>query len=172
MRHRAKLPKVGTKVRRDGLRVSVKAGGNHYKQRFLMRRFTHAGIKLYNLTPRRGQRGSGRPFRGSYVEAKIKRRENGAGVRAIGENKPYVWSGETRNRVRSMARVEGKAASATRGHWVIIAQARQLNRAGSGKRINLVEEFERTAPSEEREVERVQAKAYDKHLQRHFARSR
>lgn len=148
------------------------AGGNLYKSRFLMLKFTHGALKRYGLQPRRGQSGSGRKFTGSYVQAKVKRRENGDGVRAIGENKPFVWSGETRNRVRSQSRVEAKASSSERGYFEVIAQARQLNRAGTSKRINLVEEFERTAQVENLECEKAEAKAYDKHIQRHFARAR
>lgn len=168
---RAKFPKAGPKVLRDALRSALRGGGEHYKRRFLMLKFTHAAIKRYGLKPRRGQRGSGRSYRGSYVEGKVKRRDNGES-RAIGENKPFVWSGETRSRVRSMARVEAKATNYRSGYAHVIASANQLNRAGTGKRINLIEEFERTAPEEIREVEKVERDAYDKHLTRHFARAK
>lgn len=168
---KARLKGVPASVQQQALRAAVTAGGNFYRSRFLMLRFTRAGIRRYGLKPRRGEAGSGRAFAGSYAQGKVKRRENGQGVRAIGENKPFVWSGESRASAKSGSKVKGVANSSRQGRFEITSPTPNFNRQGAAARINLNDEFSRVAPIEVEACERVEAAAYDKHIQRYLARN-
>lgn len=167
---KSRLKGVPKAVQQKALRAATTAGGYHFKSRHLMRRFTAAGARLLGYKPRRGARGSGRAFQGSYVQGKIKRRENGQGVKAIGENKPFVWSGESRNAVRTGAKVTATVNSATRSRFEIVAATPNFNRRGKNARIDLNEEFSRVADLEVQDTESVEAAAYEKYLQRYLSR--
>jgi hypothetical protein len=86
--------------RQTSLRKAFEYLAGLWDKLYKMRRFEAGATRRYGLAPRKGEHGSGRKFAGSYVQAKIKRRKNGDGVQAIGENKPFVWSGVPLARVR------------------------------------------------------------------------
>lgn len=90
-------------------RKAIAAAGLLWWRAYLPIHFTKRALRRYSYHPRQGDPGSGHPFRGSYAESKIKRRKNGQNVQAIGENKPFVWSGRSREQATSAPNVEAKA---------------------------------------------------------------
>lgn len=80
--------------------------------------FTHAGAREYGYTPRKGERGGGRPFRGSYTAKKL---------RAFGHTKPLVFSGES----KKLAGIRDVRATFKKTRVVIHARALNFRSAGS-----------------------------------------
>ena len=86
-------------------RAAVRRPALLWWRKFLPIHFTNRASNRYGYAPRSGEPGSGRAFRGSYSEAKLKRKKI-AGVQAIGEVKPLVWSGRSRERATSSPNIE------------------------------------------------------------------
>lgn len=134
-----------------------------------MLKFRTLAVRRYNLKPRRGNPGSGRAFAGSYAQAKVERRRLYAFSNEplpIGENKPFVWSGRTRASAAASRGIRVFARSAQRASAAAVVRVRQLSRAGRGKRIDLLEEFQRVAPVERQELTPLSERRYDKELAR------
>lgn len=141
------------KVRRDALRDGFQLIAELWDRDFKMLRFTDAGAKRYHFAPRAGEPGSGRKFAGSYTQAKLRRRKNGQGVQAIGETKPLVWSGDSRNKARAQQKIEARAGSSSRAYARNIFDIPTLNLTPKGGRIKPREEFQRVIESERRYLE-------------------
>lgn len=154
------------KVRRDALRAGLEVVARLWHERYKMLKFSNAASRRYNLKPRMGEPGSGRKFKGSYTEAKLKRKANGQGVRAIGETKPFVWSGNSRERARSANKVNAKAASASRGYAESIVDVPTLNLRPKNGRIRLREEFEQVIEEERRALEIEGIKVYQAEVEK------
>ena len=80
--------------------------------------FTHAGAREYGYTPRKGERGSGRAFRGSYTAQKL---------RAFGHTKPLVFTGTS----EKLAGIRDVRATFKKTRVVIHARALNFRSAGS-----------------------------------------
>lgn len=145
--------------RNRALRLAFQRIGEAWHFRFKMKKFTNSASREYGLSPRKGEPGSGRGFRGSYTEAKLKRRINGKGVRAIGETKPFVWGGKSRDDAKASTKVVARARGGF-GSADCIINAPTLNLKPKGGRINLREEFERVTDKERRELEKYGIKVY------------
>lgn len=92
---------IGRRGLQEVGRIAIMAAGIMWMQKFLPLHFTRAAYIRYKYEPRAGDYGSPIPFKGSYAEAKIRRRSNGAGVRSIGEQRPFVWSGRSREQSKN-----------------------------------------------------------------------
>lgn len=138
--------------RNNALRQAFKWIGDYWHKHYKMEKFKNSATKKYGLTPRKGEPGSGRPFKGSYTQAKLNKRSNGTST-SIGETKPFVWSGKSRDDARASTKV---VATAKRGYGSAdcIINAPTLNLKPKGGTINLREEFERVTEEERRFVER------------------
>lgn len=156
--------KVSASVYRDALRDGLKAVALYLRQEVFPVRFTKRGATMLGYTPRSGEPGSGRAFRGSYTWKKLKRYENGDGVRAIGETKPFVWSGAARRQSRS-ARLEARSPGAGKGHAKATFGPTQMNR-----KPKLLEEFQGLAAQEFARAEKILARWMDRSLDRRLAR--
>jgi hypothetical protein len=131
--------KVKQKLEADGLMAATRTDlrnaqretwsdvGLEWHRTMKAEKFTKAGAAKHNFTPRRGDYGSGVPFKGSYTQAKILRRRNGQGVRSIGENRPNVWSGQSRSQAMASNKVTAKAKSFDQGSVDIHINAPALN---------------------------------------------
>lgn len=159
--------KVPAQAQKDALRDGTRAAGHHFKQEMLPVRFTKRAIKLLGYSPRSGDPGSGRAFRGSYQWKKLKRFKNGQGIRAAGEVKPFVWSGETRGNAKSRSRVKAIANSATKGRFEVIAPVQRINHHPK-----YLEEFKRIAASEEKRLSNIFARFMGRSLLRRLNRKR
>ncbi|MEN1680782.1 MAG: hypothetical protein AAGJ46_14430 [Planctomycetota bacterium] len=141
---------------------------------YKMLKFRRSALRRYGLKPRSGEPGSGRRWEGSYAQAKVEGRRLFAfsdEPLPIGENKPFVWAGRTRSAVAAGRRTEAAATSAGRGHGTAVLNARQLNRAGRSKRIDLIDEMKRVTEEERAAQEVAGMKHYEKSLQSMSARS-
>jgi hypothetical protein len=139
-------------ARNRALRVAFTWIGDAWHKLYKMLKFTNAATNKYGLHPRMGEPGSGRPFKGSYTQAKLKRRRNGQGVQAIGETKPFVWSGKSRSDAKASRKVVATAARGF-GKADCIINAPTLNLTPKGGRIKQREEFERVTDEERRHLE-------------------
>lgn len=147
-------------VRRDALREGYRVVASLWDKLFKMLRFLDSATRRYGLTPRMGEPGSGRQFKGSYSEAKLKKKKNGAGVQAIGETKPFVWSGDSRAKVQSMHKIEAIATSSSRGYAKNIFDVPTLNLTPKGGRIKQREEFQTVREDERKLLEGLGAQTY------------
>lgn len=145
-------------------RVAIRAAAILWWEKFLPIHFTKRAIRRYGYTPRKGEPGSGRKFRGSYAESKIKQRSNGDGVKAIGENKPLVWSGRSRTQATQSQNIKAVASSFSNYRADVIIPANTLNFLRG--RINADTELRATTSAEEKEIEKVFADAFEAELNR------
>lgn len=111
------LAAVTPAMLRDSIRVAIGKAGEVWHKRFLPLHFTNAAYARYSA-----------PFRQpGYEVAKRRRRENGQGVRAIGEVKPNVWSGRSREQATGQRDVRAKAASHRNCYAEVVLHAPALN---------------------------------------------
>jgi hypothetical protein len=110
------LAAIPPSVRRNVFRDAIGDAGDWWWTNRLPLHFTNQAYAIWGYTRRQP----------GYERAKRQRRANGNGVRAIGEVKPNVWSGESRERSRTKD-VRPKAASSTRCHVDVVINAPALN---------------------------------------------
>lgn len=113
--------------------------GRMWHRLYVPRHFTKAGAREYRYTPRKGESGSGRRFKGSYVARKIKR---------WGHALPLVWTGES----RALAKYAVFRANKKRVK-VQMPGLRKLNFRPRGGRINMVAEMQTVSDYERRKLE-------------------
>jgi hypothetical protein len=154
------------KDRRDALRNAFAYIAGLWDKLFKMKRFEYGARRRYKLLPRSGEPGSGKAFRGSYTEAKLKRRKNGAGIQAIGETKAFVWSGDSRNKARQQRNIVAKAASHTRAYAENIFNIPTLNLRPEGGQIHLRDEFQIVIEEERKLLEGLGAMHYENNVNR------
>ena len=130
-------------------RVAMQLVGKLHHRLFKPRKFGANAQQVYKL--RRRSR--------KYNQRKRGRSVNGQGVRAIGEEKPFVWSGETRRLAMAGNKVNAKAPSAARHYVDVILNAPQLNRKPWVR-----EEFETINKNEVAELRRQGIKRYEREL--------
>lgn len=153
---------IGRRVLQEVGRTAIFATGFYWWQHYLPIHFTRRALKRYNYAPRQGDPGGGRPFKGSYSEAKIKRRKNGDGVQAIGENKPFVWSGRSREQATGTPNITATAKDYQTYTCHVAVPANTLNFLRG--RINADKEIRATTPEEERQLEQIFADVYEAEL--------
>ena len=159
--------------KREARRHSYRGVGQRHHREYKMLKFRSLATRRYRLKPRRGNPGSGRRFAGSYAQAKVLRQRLFSFSNEplpIGENKPFVWSGRTRSSAAASRRVRSTATSRG-GKVTVFINARQLNRAGTKGRINLLEEFVRVTTQEEKEQESFGIKSYERRVSRLTAKT-
>lgn len=153
------------KTRRDALRDSFRYLAGLWDKLYKMLRFKDSATARYDLTPRMGEPGSGRRYKGSYTARKANRRTNGAGVRAIGETKPFVWSGASRSKVQATQKIVARATSASRAYAENIFDVPTLNLTPKGGRIKLREEFQRVTERERANLEGLGLLRYERAIE-------
>lgn len=108
---------VPKRALQESLRVAIYKVGEEWWAEILPLHFTNKGYSLYGYTKRQP----------GYDRAKRMRRANGEGRRAIGEVKPNVWSGESRERATSTKNIVARAPSSRSCHVTVIIDAPALN---------------------------------------------
>lgn len=140
------------------LKAAYAVGGTFWHRALRPKHFTKAGAREYWYTPRKGEAGSGEPFKKgkhlSYTAAKLRRH---------GHTLPLVFSGELRLKSR-MARI----AATSKGVRVVLPSAQKANLRHPESQINMREELTRVSSREVIEIARVD----DKHLDRQIKRMR
>jgi hypothetical protein len=158
-----------TRQQRDCLRESMRVIAEGWHDNYKLLKFAKSAMRRYNLTPRSGDPGSGRAFRGSYQWAKLKRRKNGDGAQAIGEVKPFVWSGRSRTLAMASRKVVATAKSSTRARSEAVINAPALNFKNPKSKVNAREEMERVIPAETAVLEGDGAREYSNQITRQRA---
>lgn len=120
--------------------------------------FSRRALRLYHYRPRQGDPGSGAKFRGSYAEGKVKRRKQ-FGKIPIGENKPYVFTGESRERATSAPNIVAKARNYRTYSADVVINAPALNFVPDSR-----DEITRTTPAEVQRLEQQFAESYEADL--------
>ncbi|MGB0714271.1 MAG: hypothetical protein ACPGXK_00220 [Phycisphaerae bacterium] len=109
------------------------AAGRFWHRYFRPKHFTAKGAREYGYAPRKGERGSGRAFKGSYTARKLKR---------FGHTRPLVYTGESAQLARIM-----DVRGTSRGSRTVI-HARGLNRRNPNSTINMRDEMTRISRGE------------------------
>lgn len=131
------LSTIGKNGFREIGRRSIETCVRYWWEHYLPLHFTPAAHLRYGYPPRGN----------NYRKAKIRRAAGSDGVRAIGEDKPLVFTGRSRERALSSPNIKAKAPSFERyvGSAVINAPAFNF---GAGKRIDMRDEVTRLNPTE------------------------
>lgn len=130
-------------------RVGMRLVGKVHHRKFKPRKFGPNAEQIYKLQ-RRAKK---------YRQRKLGRGSNGEGSRALGEDKPFVWSGETRRLALAGNKVVARAPSAARHYVDVKLNTPQLNRKPW-----LREEFERINKNEVAELRKVGIRRYEREL--------
>lgn len=139
---------------RAAARAAMKSVGDQWIKKFLPRHFNQRATARYGYT-----------LRDPYYRRRKRRRQQINGVRSIGEDKPLVWSGQSRERAKA-ARTDAKAPSSTRAYADIVINAPALNFRYQDSRINMREEATRVLPAEAEELAALFVKTIDRELTR------
>jgi hypothetical protein len=138
------LAGVGTKAQRNAaLRKAFQWIGEQWHQRYKMKKFRESAMQEYGLDKRTPR----------YNRRKKRRAVSQDGSQAVGEVKPFVWSGRSRSSAQASRKVVAKAVRGF-GHADCIITAPALNFTPKGGRIKLRSEFERVTVAEIRDLER------------------
>lgn len=120
---------------------------------YLPRHFGNQATRRYRYTPRAGERGSGRRFKGSYTDHKLK---------TYGHTRPLEYTGQARRGTETNNRASSTVNRAT-AH---LPGARGLNRRYRGSKINMVEELTRVLEEENQELDRRATRKADAEYRR------
>lgn len=150
--------------------------GKYWHRTYKAIKFTRAGARRYKYAPRKGDPGGGRPFKGSYQEAKLLRkpffsRDAGDGFDStaplpIGEVKPLVWSGRSRASAKASRKVNATARSSGKGKVDIIINAPALNFKQPKSKTNPRAEVTATIPAEISQMEKISLQRFERNLNR------
>lgn len=150
--------------------------GYYWHDNYKAVKFTRRGYRLYNYTPRKGDPGGGRSFKGSYQEAKLLKKPlfsvaGGDGFESnaplpIGEVKPNVWSGRSRASAMANRKVHATAKSSGSGKVDITINAPALNLHLPSSKVRPREEVTAIIDPEIRQMEKVGVGRFDKKLLR------
>lgn len=118
MKWRGPTPRITKKRFNELIKAANRDMGIYWWRMMRPKHFTHAGAREYGYTPRKGERGGGRPFRGSYTAKKL---------RAFGHTKPLVFTGTS----QKLAGIRDVRATFKKTRVVIHARALNFRSAGS-----------------------------------------
>ena len=147
--------------------------GKYWHANYKAVKFTRRGYRLYNYTPRKGDPGSGRRFKGSYQEAKLLKKPlfskstdgfDSTAPLPIGEVKPNVWSGRSRASALANNKVEATARSSGSGKVVIYINAPALNFHLPSSKVRPRDEVTAIIDPELREMEKVGVNRFEAKL--------
>ncbi len=152
---------IGRNAMREVGRFTMNAIALQWWTEFLQIHFTRTAIKRYGYKPRAGDFGSGKPFKGSYTQSKVLRRRNGQGIRSIGENKPFIWSGQSRERALSSPNISTKARTFRDYEGRVVINAPVLNFVPNAR-----QEILAGTADEADDLEQTGGKEWEKQLKR------
>lgn len=138
LKYEGPTPKIATRKKNEIYKEGFVAALTIWHAKFSDKHFTNAGATEYRYTPRSGERGSKRKFKGSYSARKLKK---------FGHTRPLEFSGESRRRVRASQKIK---ATSKGGRCILSAPA--LNFRNPKSPINMREEVTRVSPRERTEL--------------------
>lgn len=149
---RSVLATVGKRGFQAAGRAAIQAAGQHWFDKYLPLHFQNIAYRRYRYKSRSNQ----------YNESKAKKRKFGD-LNALGEVKPLVFTGRSRERSLSTPNIKAKAPNYQTYRADVIIDAPAFN-FGVGNRIDMRDEVTRFTPQEEKTMERVFAVEWNKQL--------
>lgn len=147
------LSAIGKTGYRDAGREAVRAVGMYWWENYLRLHFENIAYLRYRY-PGRNKK---------YEKAKLRGKKSPDGVPAIGEVKPLVFTGRSRERALSSPNVKAKAKTYETYRADVIIDAPAFN-FGIGKRIDMRDEVTRTTPQELVTLENIFVREWNKQL--------
>ena len=92
LKYRGATPKIALRKRNEVYKHGIQVTLHHWHTHFRLKHFTNAASREYAYTPRKGEPGSGRAWKGSYTAKKLKK---------VGHTRPLEYSGESKHRTSS-----------------------------------------------------------------------
>lgn len=132
-------------------RVAMRVVGKLHHRLFKPKKFGPNALQRYKLRRRSAK----------YRRANAGHGTNQQGIRSIGEDIPFVWSGRTRTLAMGSNKVDARAPSASRHFVDVILNSPQLNQVPWVR-----EEFEKINKNEIAELRKQGIKRYDRELSR------
>lgn len=127
------------------VRDSLKAMGEYWIDTMLPKHFTKAGAREYRYAPRKGEPGSGKAFKGSYTQRKLKMHKHA---------RPLVWSGQTEQTAKTQSHAKGTATK-TSAKCTITIVAPTLNYRSANSKVDMRDEIKRVSPRELQKLSRM-----------------
>jgi hypothetical protein len=149
---RSGLAAIGKNGFREVGRLAIEAAAHHWWKVFLPLHFQNVAYRRYNYKSRNRR----------YEESKLHRRKFGD-LNALGEVKPLVFTGRSRERALSAPNITAKAKNFETYRADVVINAPAFN-FGVGKRIDMRDEVTRLNPQEIKTLERVFAVEWEKQL--------
>jgi hypothetical protein len=133
LKYSGATPKLAARQRNAVQKEAFAYALKFWHAKYRDKHFTNAGATEYGYTPRKGERGSGRRFKGSYTAYKLKK---------MGHTRPLEFSG----RSRALAARENVTSTSKGGRARINAPA--LNFRNRFSQINMRDEMTRVSDAE------------------------
>lgn len=149
---RSGLSTIGKRGFQDAGRAAISATGQYWFDTYLPLHFENVAYRRYRYKGRSNK----------YNESKAKKRKFGDET-ALGEVKPLVFTGRSRERSLSSPNIKAKAPNYQTYRADVIIDAPAFN-FGIGKRIDMRDEVTRFTPQEEKTMERVFTVEWNKQL--------
>ncbi len=152
---RSGLATIGRRGFQEAGRLAIASAAQYWFDKYLKLHFENIAYRRYGYKSRNRK----------YDESKAARRKADDGLRALGEVKPLVFTGRSRERALSAANIKAKAPNYQTYRADVIIDAPAFN-FGVGQRIDPRDEVTRFTPQEEKTMERVFAVEWNKQLTR------
>ncbi len=150
---RSGLSAIGKRGYQEAGRLAIQAAAQYWFDSFLKLHFENIAYRRYRYANRNRK----------YEESKVKKRKADDGLHALGEVKPLVFTGRSRERALSAPNIKAKAPNYQTYRADVVIDAHAFN-FGVGKRIDMRDEVTRFTPQEEKTMERVFAVEWEKQL--------
>lgn len=132
------VAKIGKRQINDIVRDALAELGHYWVDNMLPKHFSKAGARDYEYTPRKGEPGSERAFKGSYTARKLRQKKH---------TLPLVWSGEARTEIMQGARVNATVAG-DRATVRIALNSRKLNWRHPNSKVRMNDEIKKVSAAE------------------------
>lgn len=139
------LGAIGKREVNDIVRIAMRQLGEFWVEYMLPKHFSKAGAREYGYTPRKGEPGSGKAFKGSYTYRKLKKFDHAL---------PLVYTGEARKEIMQGARVTATVAG-DRATTRIALNSRKLNWRHPASKVRMNEEIKAVSAKEIPTLQRV-----------------
>lgn len=166
----AGIAQYGRKALRSALRDSLRVAGLYWRRIYLPIHFTRAAYRRYGYTPRLGDPGRGRAFKGSYQWKKLNQFKNEDGKPSKPTTRPLVYTGESEERSQR-GQVIPRAQAADKGYVDITIPSPALNYQPPGFPGSMRKEVTTVIPEETAKLEAIMTRDLEKRLNRTFGRS-
>lgn len=150
---RSGLAAIGKRGFQEAGRAAIQAAAQYWFDNYLKLHFEDIAYRRYRYANRNRK----------YEESKAHKRKADDGLNALGEVKPLVFTGRSRERALSAPNIKAKAPNYQTYRADVVINAPAFN-FGIGKRIDMRDEVTRFTPQEEKTMERVFAAEWEKQL--------